>query len=131
MIRTILIAWVILECLTYALFFSQFSFLAGLALGLGSTLAGLLTVKIAGRRFVIVTSERIRSGTQKFYWSAETLLILAALLLLMPGFLSDLVGLLLLGAAGLWPRKNVVASRPGDIELSRDDWRRLPDDPPK
>lgn len=131
MIRTIMIAWVILECVTYALFLSYVPLWVGLALGLGSTLAGAMTVRLAGRRFVMVTGERLRSGELKPIWNSETFLVLGAVLLLLPGFLSDMAGVLLLVAAGVSPRKKIQSPSPKDIELSKDDWTRLPDEPPR
>lgn len=129
MIRTIMIAWLILECIAYAVFFNCFSLLAGLAVGLGSTLAGLVTLRFAGRRLVTLAAERMRAGDLKPIWNSETFLILAALFLLLPGLLTDFAGLLFLVAAGLWPRAKTQVQTPRDIDLSKDDWKRLPDDP--
>ena len=131
MIRWILIAWVLLECATYVLFLSHFSILAALGVGLGSTLLGVLAVKAAGRRLVTLAAGELHSGALKLSWNSETFLIGGALLLLLPGFLSDAAGLVLLALSALPSRRNVRSPGPADIDLTQGEWRRLPDEPPR
>jgi UPF0716 family protein affecting phage T7 exclusion len=109
---------------------------AGFAPALGllivTTLTGLLILALAGRR----ARSQIRAAgmrltvTSLSLGTAGTLAALGGLLLFIPGFLTDLLGLWALAAAlRRWTRGRATHTRSGDqiVDLERSQWRRVPD----
>jgi UPF0716 protein FxsA len=113
-----------------------------LGLMLATTLVGLLLLRHAGRaqitRFRDAVAETggigIEVGTGSF------LVVLAGLLLFLPGFLTDAIGLLLLigplrrflgGMVSRWAGQDAEPNRRrGDrsvVDLEPDEWRQVPD----
>lgn len=130
--RLIATAWVMAEVLAYAAFLSYFSLLAGLLVGVASTGLGLVTLRLVGQRLTReATANFMRRASMKDI-EALPLALLGAILLLLPGFLTDLagLGLVLIGARSLL--RPIAAARPDSrhIDLARDEWTRLPDDDP-
>jgi UPF0716 family protein affecting phage T7 exclusion len=132
MIRSLLAVWFLAEVIAYVLFFMFFSLTTGLLVGLGSVFAGAITLRFGGRHFVTDALQTLSSPDAVMEWRSAPLGLLGAVLLLAPGFLSDAVGLLLvvIAAVGLW-RRPVKTAGVRDLELSADEWKRLPDEPPK
>ncbi len=132
MIRSLLAAWLLAEAIVYALFFTFFSVAAGFLIGISSIAAGVITLRFGGRQFVRNAILHFSSPAALTKWRSAPLGLLGAVLLLVPGFISDALGLLfvILGVVALWRRPSPGA-RTRDVELSSDEWTRLPDEPPK
>lgn len=131
-VRLILAVWLLAEALTYVAFFSVFPVSVGLLVGLGSIIAGLAALRFGGRSFLQDALAALSSPRDLPTWRRTPLGLLGATLLLIPGFLTDALGLVLIVTAALTPWKRPAqTSAPREVELSRDEWTRLPDDPPK
>jgi UPF0716 protein FxsA len=118
----------------------KIGFLAALALASLTSLAGMAVIRRAGRREV----ERVRSAigdrviTRMELDGAGFLTVLGGFLLLLPGFITDVIGaLLLLPLTRHWIRATLRravarAERAGGkgnvIELEPDQWRQVPEE---
>jgi UPF0716 protein FxsA len=118
----------------------KIGFLAALALAILTSLAGMAVIRRAGRREV----ERVRSAigdrviTRMELDGAGFLTVLGGFLLLLPGFITDVIGaLLLLPLTRHWIRATLRravarAERAGGkgnvIELEPDQWRQVPEE---
>jgi UPF0716 protein FxsA len=104
---------------------------------LAAAVAGAILLKRAGRRQI----EKVRSAMAQraaiAIESADVMLVLCGILLLIPGFVTDLAGLALLvppvrhwlAKAGGRLVEHRRSRRPGAvIELERDNWRRVRED---
>jgi UPF0716 protein FxsA len=106
-----------------------------LALALSS--AGIFVLKWAGRAHIEKVRHAMKERTPIALESADVMVVLAGILLLIPGFVTDLIGLALLvppvrrwiARTGGHVLKHRSARRPGAvIELERDQWRQVRDD---
>jgi UPF0716 protein FxsA len=114
-------------------------FLAAIGLAVLTSLAGAAVLRYAGASQIARLRTAVNdNGVAGFQASGGGLLVvLAGLLLLIPGFITDALGaLLLLGPIRTWLNATVGrAARRGNrrtrtdevIDLDRDDWRQLPD----
>lgn len=103
---------------------------------LATSLAGAMMLRHAGgahiaRIRVVLGPQRVTALEAD---SAGTMYLLAAILLLIPGFISDAIGVALLvpplrRAIGMLLRRGAGAgqSEPGVVDLDRDEWRREAD----
>jgi UPF0716 protein FxsA len=108
-----------------------------LLLMLGTTLAGSLVLRQAGRgglaRFRVAVADTGIAGVEAN--TGGFLTVLAGLLLFLPGFLTDLIGaVLLIGPVRRWCGRTVRSwlrrRDPGDrstIELRPGEWQQVPD----
>lgn len=118
----------VLELAAFILAAAALGFLWALALLIASSFAGLLVLKYAGGAHV----ERVRDAFGASSFSAlradtqGSLVLFAGILLLIPGFITDVLGLALLLSA-LFRRPSPAA--PGDavVDLEPEQWHRLPD----
>ena len=104
---------------------------------LATTLAGFLVLRRAGRsgiaRFRVAVADTDMTGIEAN--TGGILTVLAGLLLFLPGFLTDLVGVaLLIGPVRRWCgavlRRWVRRRDPGDrsvIDLAPGEWQQVPD----
>ncbi|MFN3890032.1 MAG: FxsA family protein [Beijerinckiaceae bacterium] len=127
--KTIVAIWVIAEVFAYALVLSHVSLLSALAIGVGSTALGLVALRVIGRQFLRKSGADLQEFATLADLRAIPLALIGAILLLLPGFLSDLLGLVLalLGYRAFLRR----AEGPGaarEFDLERGEWTRLPDD---
>ena len=118
----------------------RLGFLAALALTILTSLAGMAVVRHAGTTDVA----RMRSAfgqrtiTRKALDGRGFLTVLGGFLLLLPGFVTDVLGLLLLlpptqQAIGAALRRAVArmdraSGRPDVVDLPPDQWRRVPEE---
>ncbi|MDB5570884.1 MAG: hypothetical protein JWN93_2067 [Hyphomicrobiales bacterium] len=116
------------EGLSYVLFLKTFGIAAGLALGLISTMLGIAALKRLGTRFSTLAAPgafaQVIAGA-----SSSVLMLIGSILLLLPGFVSDFMGLLCLalGALGFSPRLRTRRDASDVIDLPPGEWRRTPD----
>jgi UPF0716 protein FxsA len=103
-----------------------------------TSLAGALMLRLGGgghvaRMKVMMGSQRVTALQSD---SAGTMYLLAAILLLIPGFITDAIGLLLLiaplrRALGALLLKAFTSSQParrdGVVDLDPEEWRQVPD----
>jgi len=104
-------------------------------LGLGTTAAGALLLKYAGQaRF-----RQVRNSMETVAFSGDAVPVLAGLLLLIPGFITDVFALLLLipafrrllgDAVSHAVRTQTRPAGPQVVDLDPDEWRDAPDDTP-
>jgi UPF0716 protein FxsA len=138
MVKWIIIGILLLPALELAVFIA-----VAAAIGLGwaftlmiaTTLAGFLVLKQAGRgrlsRLRTAVSENdvgaIEANTSAF------LTVLAGILLFLPGFITDLIGaLLLIGPLRRWCAAKVQRTlhdtvRPGVVDLQPGEWAQMPE----
>jgi UPF0716 protein FxsA len=108
-----------------------------LLLVLAASVAGAILLKQAGRKHVAKVRGALTQGTPLAIESADVMLVFCGILLLIPGFVTDLAGLaLLVPAVRHWlarTGRNLVerrrARRPGAvIDLEPDKWQRVRED---
>jgi UPF0716 protein FxsA len=108
-----------------------------LLLVLVASVAGAILLKRAGRKQIEKVRRAMAQRTPIAVESADVMLVVCGILLLIPGFVSDLAGLaLLVPAVRRWlarTGRHFVerrrSRRPGAvIELERDKWRRVRED---
>lgn len=134
--RAIFLGWVAAEFIAYAVFFSLFSLSAGILFGGGSIALGLLTIRAAGRRVAQGAAAELMKAAENGSVGSLPYALLGAVLLLLPGFLSNLAGfaLVVLGSRIFWGRtfsgRTVSPERTQaqEVELEPHEWSRLPDD---
>lgn len=129
--KSILAIWVVGELLAYFVILSQFGVFTGLLIGAGSATMGLLALRMAGGRLTLQAAATLAGGIQARRTGLIPLFVLGAILLLLPGFVSDALGLFLVvaGAPALMRRTPPRGER--DIDLSPGEWSRRPDEPPR
>ena len=127
--KLIIFMWVAAELTTYAVFFAHFSIPAGAAVGAGSIILGVLILRQLGRKLQHSTAADLMETVRAAHLSSLPRMLLAAMLLLLPGFLSNVAGFIL-AMTGLGALIRSGARKPAsrNIELTRDEWTRLPDD---
>ncbi len=130
MAKSITTIWVLAELLAYILIFSRFPALYALLIGVVSTVLGALTLRFIGQRLTAQASADFITVLSGKDLRSLPLALIGALLLLLPGFLTDAIGLLLViaGVRSLFRTPPVENRMEREIDLSRDQWTRLPDD---
>jgi UPF0716 protein FxsA len=119
---------------------ATYGFFTALGLILAGSFAGVLVLRHAGGNHIARVRVAVNQGLQQGRFSALQadgqggLVLLAGILLVIPGFITDLLGLLLL-LAGFWQMLNVAIGRKapsgradGVVDLEPEQWRRV-DDP--
>jgi UPF0716 protein FxsA len=140
-ISTLILLLVLAEVAVYVLVGSLIGVLPTLALGLISTVAGAILLRRQGLSAAMRMRAEIAAGRAPAGPLLETAVIaVAALLMVAPGFLTDIAGLLLFipavrGALGRWVVRRIAAAgrqagfRPAGtpvIELGRHDYAAAP-----
>lgn len=123
----------VLELAIFVLVAAIVGFAWALALLLATSFAGLLVLKYAGGAHV----ERVRTALGASNFSAlradaqGSLVLFAGILLLIPGFITDALGLVLLLyglGASLGRARNVSGAGPDAVvDLEPEQWHRVPD----
>jgi UPF0716 family protein affecting phage T7 exclusion len=127
-VSVFIIAWLAAELTAYVLFFKVFGALAILGVGFISIILGIGSLKRAGRNLSYLATTSGFEGLRKE--SANSLLLLlGAILLIAPGLISDLMGLVCLGAHAFGFGSSFGPRDPPSnmINLSRNEWRRMHD----
>jgi UPF0716 protein FxsA len=143
MVKRIIIAFLLLpaaEIAAFVLVAALVGVAGALLLMLATTLAGILVLRHSGRgriaHFRVAVSDAEITATEVN--SAGFLTVLAGLLLVLPGFLTDLVGIALLIApvrrwcgrmARRWFQNWAEGQKRGDpsvIDLAPDEWEQVP-----
>ena len=131
------IALIFVEIAAYAIVISGLGWGAAFLIGIGSTVAGVLVLKRLGQGLLKTMSESAISATtfrlESFY--AGGFATAGAMLMLLPGFATDLAGLVCAAIgwrAWLWPARRSRTPRPpapGErpspdktMDLRRDEW---------
>jgi UPF0716 protein FxsA len=129
--KSILAIWFVGELFAYAAILSQFGVFTGLLIGTGSTILGLLALRMAGERLTLQAAAILAGGIEAKQTGLFPLIVLGAILLLLPGFASDAVGLILVVAGAPALMRRTPPKRDRDIDLSPGEWTRRPDEPPR
>src|SRR5262245_12669760 len=140
MVKHIIVAILLLPIAEIAVFLlvaALIGFFGAFVLMLATTLAGVAVLRRAGRgriaQFRVAVSDGEVTGVEAN--TGGFLTVLAGLLLLLPGFLTDLVGAALLirplrqwcgRTFKAWMSRRQNAQR-GVIDLSPDEWQQVPD----
>jgi UPF0716 protein FxsA len=140
MVKHIIVAILLLPIAEIAVFLlvaAFLGFLGAFTLMLATTLAGVVVLRRAGRgriaQFRVAVSDGEVTGVEAN--TGGFLTVLAGLLLVLPGFLTDLVGAALLirplrrwcgRTFKAWVGRRQAAQR-GVIDLSPDEWQQVPD----
>lgn len=124
------LAWLILEMLTYVWFLKQFGLVASATVGMTSLLLGLAALRSMGNEMI----RRLRENGLATYRGFPVRALIGgcgAVLLILPGFLTDMIGCLCLCAYVLLPKASRKAFKGvGDtIELTPDQWSRVRETP--
>ena len=133
----VLLALPLAELLVFVLVAAKIGFVWALALVLATSLAGALVLRHAGglhiaRMRVVLGADRMTALEAD---SAGTMTLIAGFLLLIPGFITDLAGILLLiapvrRALGALLRR-ALGGKPsqsdGVVDLAPEEWQQVPD----
>ena len=145
MVKHIIVAILLLPIAEIAIFLlvaALIGFLSAFTLMLVTTLAGVLVLRRAGRgriaQFRVAVSDGEVTGVEAN--TGGFLTVLAGLLLVLPGFLTDLIGAALLirplrrwcgRTFKAWADKSLAARRQnaqrGVIDLAPSEWQQVPD----
>ncbi len=131
LVAYVLAAWLLIEVVAFVLVVQILGLVAAIALGVGTTLLGLADVK----RLIAYVKMRFARSKEKqapANMVDGALQAFGALLLILPGFASDLVGLALKAPsirAGVVERiRNRDGSRgPRTIDLHPNEWKQIDD----
>lgn len=137
MAKWLLLALVTLPLMELAVFIAVaavIGFAGALGLLLATSLTGGLVLRYAGGRHIARARVALSEGsfTSLQADSSGVLLLLAGILLLIPGFITDLLGLLLLvsplrqGLAALFGRGQTQPGADGVVDLPPEQWHRVP-----
>lgn len=130
------IALVLVEIAAYQLVISNLGWLAAFSIGIGSIVAGVLVLKRLGQGLLQAMSQSAASATSFRFDGlyAGGFATAGAILMILPGFTTDLVGLicaligwrawLIPGLAGPTPRPGRPGGGPADktMDLRPDEW---------
>ena len=131
-----LIALPVAEIGVFILVVASFGFVWALGIMLATTIAGLIVLRMAGRGQIALFRSAGISGIEARFEANPHgfLVVLGGILLVLPGFITDVIGLLLLLApirqwcgqafGGFAARRE--GAKDGVIDLSADQWRREP-----
>lgn len=132
LVAYVVTAWLVIEIVAFILVVQFLGMLAAIALGVGTTLLGLADIK----RLFVYLRGRVANPRAQMRSSGNllegTLEAVGCILLILPGFASDLIGLALKAPsvrASLADRiRNGTAKRgPQTIDLAPNEWTRLND----
>ncbi len=130
-----LLALPFMELAVFIIVAEEIGFLSAMMLIIVSTMAGAMVLRHAGGSHI--ARMRVAVGTNNFTSlqadGPGTLTLLAGILLLIPGFITDVLGLLLLLAplrralAALFGLRAKPAPSDGVVDLGREQWHQVPD----
>jgi UPF0716 protein FxsA len=130
-----LLALPIMELVVFITIAGLIGFLWALALVVATSMAGAMVLRHAGSNHI--ARVRVAMGDGGFTAlqadSAGTFTLLAGILLLIPGFITDVLGLLLLmtplrrALGALLGLKTVPARADGVVDLEPEQWHQVPD----
>ena len=130
-----LLALPVMELVVFIAVAGSIGFLWALLLVVASSMAGAMVLRHAGGNHI--ARMRVAMGPGGFTAlqadSASTMTVLAGILLFIPGFITDVLGLLLLLAplrrvlAALLGRKMAPARTDGVVDLEPEQWHQGPD----
>ena len=130
-----LLALPVMELVVFIAVAGSIGFLWALLLVVASSMAGAMVLRHAGGNHI--ARMRVAMGPGGFTAlqaeNASTLTLLAGILLFIPGFITDVLGLLLLLAplrralAALLGRKMAPARTDGVVDLEPEQWHQVPD----
>lgn len=119
---------------------AAYGFLTAFGLLLAGTLAGVLVLRHAGSNHMARVRVAMNQGLQQGTFTAlqadgaSGLILIGGIFLVIPGFITDFIGLLLV-ASGFWRSLNVALGRrpppgraDGVLDLEPEQWHRV-DDP--
>lgn len=125
----IVLALPVLELLAFGAVAATIGFGWALILLLAGSFAGALVLRRAGGNHVARMRVAMAEGSISSLAADSTgsLVILAGILLLIPGFITDLAGLGLLLAALFRPRGRPPRPTDGVVDLEPEQWHRVPE----
>jgi UPF0716 protein FxsA len=131
-----ILALPVLEIVVFIAVAASIGVLWAFALLLSSSVLGALVLRHAGRAQVARFRAAVSNGERRFDDQGASLLtVLAGLLLLLPGFITDIFGLaLLIKPVQRWCVATFMGSlragparREGVVDLDPDEWKQVPD----
>ncbi len=136
-IKTALVLWCLAEALVFGLLVHFFGLGAVLITELVTGMVGVMLLKRTGATTLMMLRDSFQgSGGAGGDVLDGGLSVLGALAILLPGFLSDLIGLVLLnqplrarvagvlgGKGWIWGRRGGRSGQPGVVDLTPDEWR--------
>lgn len=135
--KWLLLAVLLLPVMELAAFIAvaaEIGFLPALALIAAGSFAGMLVLRHAGGSHIARVRVALDQGSFTALQADGSggLILLAGILLLIPGFITDALGLLLLAAPlrqalGAALRRGPAARPDGVVDLPPEQWRRVPD----
>lgn len=135
--KWLLLAVLLLPVMELAAFIAvaaEIGFLPALALIAAGSFAGMLVLRHAGGSHIARVRVALDQGSFTALQADGSggLILLAGILLLIPGFITDALGLLLLAAPlrqalGAALRRGPAARSDGVVDLPPEQWRRVPD----
>ena len=130
-----LLALPLMELVVFIAVAGSIGFLWALTLVVATSMAGAMVLRHAGGNHI--ARMRVAMGTNSFTTlqadGPGTLTLLAGILLLIPGFITDALGLLLLLAPLRRALAAILGLRPkpaqpdGVVDLEREQWHQVPD----
>lgn len=130
----LVLGWFAAELIVLSLLVKAFGWLVVIGLGVLSTGIGFLLIRSISRNAIrTLQTGMMQGGAPRVDLLAGSLRAAGAVLLILPGFLTDVLGVLMLlpGLGHVISRR--FGSRPvrgdGTIDLDRDEWRPVRPDP--
>ena len=124
----------VMELAAFIAVAAEIGFLPALALIAAGSFAGMLVLRHAGGSHIARVRVALDQGSFTALQADDSggLILLAGILLLIPGFITDALGLLLLAAPlrqalGAALRRGPAARSDGVVDLPPEQWRRVPD----
>ncbi len=122
-----LLFWLAAEIVAYGIVIQRFGIAVAVLIGVASLGLGVIALKRLGLGFGASLAAGGRDPEALWgMFKRLGLTALGAILLILPGFLSNLVGLALLAwnpAAWIWPKSAQETLRPDVVDLDPEDWR--------
>jgi len=124
-----LLALPVLELVAFGAVAATIGFGWALILLLAGSFAGALVLRHAGGNHIARMRVAMAEGSISSLAADSTgsLVILAGILLLVPGFITDLVGLGVLASTLFRPRRAPPQRSDGVVDLEPEQWRRMPE----
>jgi UPF0716 protein FxsA len=124
-----ILALPVLELVVFGAVAAAIGFGWALLLLAGGSLAGLLVLRHAGGNHIARMRVAMAQGSISSLTADSTggLVLLAGFLLLVPGFITDVVGIALLLASLAKGRRGPPPRSDGVVDLEPEQWRRVPE----
>ncbi|MDO9442631.1 MAG: FxsA family protein [Beijerinckiaceae bacterium] len=132
----LIVAWFSAELIVLSLLVKAIGWMGVLILGAVTTLTGFLLIRSVGRKAVQTLQAGMRQGGAiEADVLGGSLRAIGAILLILPGFLTDAIGLALsLPMVSAMLRRKTTRpgpARDGAIDLDRGEWRPVAPEPPE